>query len=100
MALHPGRLIVNAEDARRVLADAGRGAQLDEVAVTAADGAVLRAWHIRPAAPNGDTVILLHGVGDNRLGVAGYGTWLARNGYTVVLPDARGHGVSGGEITT
>ena len=100
MALHPGRLIVNAEDARRILADAGQGAQLDDVTLTAADGALLSAWHIRPADPNGNTVILLHGVGDNRLGVSGYGTWLVRNHYTVLLPDSRAHGTSGGDITT
>lgn len=100
MALHPGRLLVNVEDARRVLAESGEGTTLKDVEITAADGAVLRAWQIRPVDPNGDTIILFHGVGDNRLGVSGYGAWLSRNHYTVLLPDARAHGYSGGDIAT
>jgi fermentation-respiration switch protein FrsA (DUF1100 family) len=42
----------------------------------------------------------LHGVGDNRLGVSGYGSWLVRNHYTALLPDARAHGYSGGDLAT
>jgi len=52
------------------------------------------------ASGNGDAVLLLHGVSDNRLGVYGYGELLLRNGYSVLLPDARAHGVSGGELAT
>ena len=63
------------------------------------EGIVLRAWFIRPDKANGDAVILLHGVSDNRLGMYGYGRWLAANHYTVLLPDARGHGNSGGLAT-
>lgn len=100
MAMHPGRRPITESDRQEVIAQAGSAANLSDVAITAADGIVLRAWRIRPAHPNSDVVILLHGVSDNRLGVAGYGAWLARNNYTVLLPDARAHGESGGEIAT
>ena len=61
---------------------------------------MLRGWFLRPAESNGDSIILLHGVSDNRLGVYGYGKWLLENHYSVLLPDARAHGLSGGEIAT
>jgi hypothetical protein len=60
------------------------------------DGIALRAWFITPPRPNGNAVILLHGVSDNRLGMYGYGQWFLRSGYAVLLPDARGHGESEG----
>jgi pimeloyl-ACP methyl ester carboxylesterase len=43
---------------------------------------------------------LLHGITDNREGVAGYGHLLLEHGYAVLLPDARNHGESGGELAT
>lgn len=100
MATHPGRRPITDADKRKVVADSGAGSGLSDVSITASDGAVLRGWQIRPAAPNGNAVILLHGVGDNRLGVSGYGTWLVRNHYTVLIPDARAHGYSGGDLAT
>jgi predicted esterase len=54
---------------------------------------------MRPREANGNTVILLHGVSDNRLGMYGYGRWLLQNHYSVLLPDARHHGNSGGLTT-
>jgi hypothetical protein len=71
MATHPGRRPITDADKRKVIADSGNGSELKDVSMTASDGAVLRGWQIRPAAPNGKAVILLHGVGDNRLGVSG-----------------------------
>jgi pimeloyl-ACP methyl ester carboxylesterase len=100
MATHPGRRPITDADKREVIADYGSGSELSDVSITASDGALLRGWQIRPAASNGNAVVLLHGVGDNRLGVSGYGTWLARNHYTVLLPDARAHGYSGGDLAT
>lgn len=75
-------------------------AQLQDVSITAADGAVLKAWYIHPHTFNGNTVILLHGITDNREGVAGYGRLFLQHGYAVLLPDARDHGESGGELAT
>ena len=75
-------------------------AKLENVSVTAADGAVLRAWYVHPVEYNGNAVILLHGITDNREGVVGYGHLLLEHGYSVLLPDARRHGESGGELAT
>lgn len=73
---------------------------LQNISITAADGAVLRAWYIHPHEYNGNAVVLLHGITDNREGVAGYGELLLAHGYAVLLPDARRHGESGGELAT
>src|SRR3954447_8914605 len=48
-------------------------AELQNVMITAADGAALKGWFVHPRDYNGNAVILLHGVTDNREGVAGYG---------------------------
>jgi pimeloyl-ACP methyl ester carboxylesterase len=101
IALHPGRRSLTTEDQRNAEAAAqDENAELSNVQITASDDTPLRAWYIRPAEPNGSAVILLHGVGDNRLGVYGYGDWLVKNHYSVLLPDARAHGLSGGELAT
>jgi predicted alpha/beta-fold hydrolase len=74
--------------------------ELQNVSITAADGAVLSGWFIHPHTYNGNAVVLLHGITDNREGVAGYGELLLAHGYAVLLPDARRHGESGGELAT
>ena len=76
------------------------GANLQDVAITARDGITLKAWYAIPANDNRSTVILLHGVSDNREGVAGYGRMFLKDGYRVLLPDARAHGESGGDLAT
>jgi dipeptidyl aminopeptidase/acylaminoacyl peptidase len=70
----------------------------EDVRIRAADGAVLDGWIFTPRAPNGGGVILLHGVGDTRSGMLGHARFLLRAGYTVLTPDARGHGASGGRV--
>jgi hypothetical protein len=75
-------------------------AELQDVAIIAADGAILKGWFVHPREYNGNAVILLHGITDNREGVAGYGKLLLEHGYAVLLPDARRHGQSGGELAT
>ncbi len=75
----------------------------EEVAITTDDGVVLRAWNIQlqtSKRSENDAVVLLHGVGDNRLGMAGYAQFLLELGYSVLMPDARAHGTSGGEFAT
>ncbi len=100
-ALHPARqpLTPAAEAQASAMADADH-ATLHQAAITASDGAVLRAWYIRPALGNGDAVILLHGQADNRLGMLGPAALLLRHGYSVLMPDARAQGMSGGAIAT
>ena len=68
--------------------------------VSTPDGAVLKGWKVPASKPNGDWVVLLHGVSDNRIGVLSHGEMLLRHGYSVVLMDARAHGESGGAMAT
>src|SRR5262249_9517535 len=75
-------------------------AKMSDVAITAADGVPLRAWYIEPEHPNGRAVALFHGVTDTRRGVAGFGELFLNDGYSILLPDARAHGESGGAIAT
>ena len=75
-------------------------ARMSDVAITAADGVPLRAWYIEPEHPNGRAVALFHGVTDTRRGVAGFGELFLNDGYSILLPDARAHGESGGAIAT
>jgi fermentation-respiration switch protein FrsA (DUF1100 family) len=76
------------------------GAILEDVSMAAADGAVLKAWYVRPANGNGSAVILLHGMADNREGVTGFASMFLVHGYSVLLPDSRAHGESGGSLVT
>ncbi len=55
---------------------------------------------MKPRLTRPDAVLLLHGQGDNRAGMLGYASLFLSKGYTVLLPDARGHGESGGELAT
>ena len=71
------------------------GDNLEDVSLTARDGSMLRAWLIRPRSGNGNAVILLHGLADNRVGMTGYARLMLAHGFNVLLPDARAHGASG-----
>lgn len=99
--LHPGRrpLEVQVVASFREMLDRD-GATLSDVAITTHDRVVLMGWMLRPAQVNGDAAILLHGLGDNRLGMIGVARLLLTHGFTVLLPDARGHGESGGTLAT
>ncbi|HTB95474.1 MAG TPA: alpha/beta fold hydrolase [Terracidiphilus sp.] len=100
-ALHPARLLLsaNADAQANAIARSDR-VVLEPVSISADDGAVLRGWRIRTVHGNGDAVILLHGQSDNRTGMVGTAQLLLRHGYSVLLPDARAHGVSGGALAT
>jgi fermentation-respiration switch protein FrsA (DUF1100 family) len=100
-ALHPMRRAPTQADVEHAEAIAARDhASLADVQVTADDGVTLRGWTLRPVTGNGDAVILLHGQSDNWRGMLGYADMLLRHGYQVVLPNARSHGASGGELAT
>ncbi len=99
--LHPAKRPLTAEDlaaARSVFQNLH--SELAETSITASDGIVLRGWIVKPQRQNGNAAILLHGLADNRLGMMGYAELLLAHGYTVLLPDARAHGISGGELAT
>ena len=70
------------------------GLTYDAVTFRTADGVDLAGWYV-PSA-NGAAVVLLHGAGSTRAATLDHAAVLARNGYGVVLFDARGHGESGG----
>ena len=102
--LHPARraLPAGAEAQARLRAQQ-LNADFEDVAIQAGDGTVLCAWSLRPAGNKQrrqDAVVLLHGVSDNRLGMAGYAEILLKHGYIVLMPDARDHGASGGDLAT
>jgi alpha-beta hydrolase superfamily lysophospholipase len=72
----------------------------EPVEIRAADGVTLSAWFFRPREANGDAVILMHGVGDTRRGVLPQAALFLKHGYSVLAPDSRGHGASGGDVIT
>lgn len=76
------------------------GAHKTDFTVRANDGTTLRGWKITPASPNGDWVLLFHGVADNRTGVLGHAEFLLRHNYSVEMMDSRAHGESGGAMCT
>jgi hypothetical protein len=99
--LHPARRPLTADEITAVRQSAhALDADLTDASITTPDGATLRAWTIRPHHPNGDAVLLLHGLGDNRIGMLGYAQFLLAHGFSVLFPDARAHGASGGPLAT
>ncbi len=100
-ALHPTRRqLTSSEIQQETLHTGYENAVLADVTNIASDGIVLRAWEIRPKNANGDAVILLHGLSDNRVGMQGYADLFLSHGYSVLIPDARAHGTSGGALAT
>ena len=101
ITLHPGRRALTSADELQAREMSNRhDAQIANATISANDGASLLAWLIRPHGRNGDAVILLHGLSDNRIGMIGYAELLVNHGFTVLLPDARAHGASGGTVAT
>src|ERR1039458_5724661 len=99
--LHPAHRPLTAEDQTTMREIANNlDSDLEAVSITTLDAITLRAWTIHPHHSNGDAVILLHGLGDNRIGMTGYAQLLLAHGFTVLLPDARAHGDSGGQLAT
>jgi len=99
--LHPPRNLEGAKaDEVAAAIAASHQATLTDNSMTAGDGAILRAWTIKPGQWNGDAVMLLHGHTGNRAGMLGYADIMLRHGYAVLLPDARAHGLSGGDMAT
>src|ERR1035438_9054083 len=99
LAFRPQR--VGVKERQSAEATAARfGAALRDVSITASDDSHLQGWFARPADANGDAVILLHGVGDNRQGMVGFAGLFLSNGFAVLVPDSRAQGESGGDFTT
>ena len=99
--LHPMRRELSAdlvERADRAFHDVH--AIREDFDVRAPDGVLLRGWKVRPPQPNGDWVMLFHGVSDNRVGMHAYAAFLLRNNYSIVMMDVRAHGASEGPMAT
>lgn len=99
-ALHPGRLPLRHSEQVHEVARREFRATVHDVEIRAVDGTPLRGWYVEPPTGPVPAVILLHGVSDNREGMAGYARIFLAHGYRVLLPDTRAHGESGGTIAT
>ena len=77
---------------------ADKGLSFESVTFTSADGLHLAGWHI--PSHNGATLILCHGLGDNRVGMLPQAALLTKHGYGSFLFDFRAHGESEGEMVT
>ena len=71
-----------------------------DVSIEARDGVRLRAWFLPAAQPSGRCVVILHGIADSRTGAVGFAPMFRASGYSVLTPDSRAHGTSGGELVT
>jgi alpha-beta hydrolase superfamily lysophospholipase len=99
--LHPIRRELTPDLIREADASfAHSGGHREDFDVRAHDGILLHGWIVRPDRPNGNWVLLFHGVADNRVGVIGQSEFLLRSGYSVVMMDARAHGASEGQLAT
>jgi alpha-beta hydrolase superfamily lysophospholipase len=97
--LHPANLNPERQEETAQLLKRTSATKVDFI-VRAKDGIELRGWKVVPPSPNGDWVLLFHGVSDNRTGDLGHAEFLLRHGYSVVMMDSRAHGKSGGDIST
>jgi len=99
--LHPSRTRITPSDEAHAPAWAKEDdSTLSAVSITARDGVPLRAWELQPDNANGDEVLLLHGLRGNRLEMVNYADIFLNHGYSVLMPDARAHGSSGGNLAT
>ncbi len=89
----------NKDDLRRIhRAEQNYGWQ--PVDVVSADGTKLHGTYIEDVAHGASTVILLHGLYQNRSMCIPYAGLYRNMGYNVLMIDQRGHGESGGTHTT
>src|ERR1051325_4511713 len=68
VALHPPRRDVELQAYVPSIAQRDFGPSVRDAEVTTTDGARLKGWLVSPARSNGNIVIVLHGVADNREG--------------------------------
>jgi dipeptidyl aminopeptidase/acylaminoacyl peptidase len=73
---------------------------VETVEITAKDNARLSAWFLKSSQPNGNCVAVLHGIKDSRASSVRFSPMFLDQGYSVLLPDSRAHGASGGEYVT
>jgi len=100
LSLHLRKLPLRDSSAYRAGVSQQFHAQVEDISIAAADNAVLKAWFVQPQNGNGKAVIILHGVTSNRSDSTGFSEMFLNQGYSVLLPDSREHGDSGGAIAT
>jgi uncharacterized protein len=66
------------------------------IEIRGGDGVRLRGWFFEPRVPNGGAVIALHGIAASREQTTALARLFLSSGYSVLTPDLRGHGESGG----
>lgn len=71
---------------------------LEEVSFRTIDGLTLRGFYV--PSRNGATVVMAHGLGNNRMDLLPTAEMLARHGYGSLLFDLRAHGESDGDTLT
>lgn len=71
----------------------------EQVQIQSVDGKTLSAWWMPLHDSPREAVLLCHGVADTAFGVMGVALMFLRNGYSVLVPDNRGHGRSQGFVT-
>ncbi len=71
----------------------------EQVQIQSVDGKSLSAWWMPLHDQPREAVLLCHGVADTAFGVMGAALMFLRNGYSVLIPDNRGHGRSKGFVT-
>jgi len=92
---HPPRKAITASERDDAHA---RIPTLRDVRFTTRDGVDIRGWYV--PSHNGATVIMGHGLGENRVRFVPDAEFLARHGYGSLLFDWRANGESGGDMST
>lgn len=72
----------------------------EKLYITADDGALLAALCLRQPEESGKWVLLLHGYTSGKEAMLSYAEKYFSAGYSVLIPDQRAHGESGGEYCT
>jgi len=70
------------------------------VIIVAKDHVDSAPWWLKSSKPNGNCVLVLHGIGDTRVDSMRFAPMFLNAGYSILLPDSRAHGASGGEFVT
>ena len=72
------------------------GLVYEDVSLKTADGLTLQGWYL--PGENGAAIILMHGLGGNRISLLGVAESLVEAGYSALIFDLRAHGESEGEF--
>ncbi len=73
---------------------------VQDVRISSGSGSLLRGWWLPASRPGAGTVILLHGIRNNRLSMLPRARRIAAEGYAVLLFDFQAHGESPGQHIT